>query len=86
MKYTELQAGDIVIFKRYFKILKMEDYLDGNIISINFEKRKAFICYLLGWNSELDNIPFEKIIAKLDEAGEYLNFGSLWENSILLEE
>lgn len=86
MKYKNLKSEDIVIFKRYCDILKEETFQDGNVLSVNPERKTVSILWLEGYKSRQDDIEFKKIVAKYDENGEYMNFGVYSGKSVLLNE
>lgn len=84
MKHKNLKQSDIVLFKRYCDILGKEDYQDGSVIAVYPEIQKVSISWLDGYSSRVDEVEYEKVVAKYDDNGEYMDFGSYRGNSILL--
>ena len=65
---------------------KKRKYNDGNVIYVDKDRETVCVCYLEGYKSRSDIIPFEKMIAKADENGEEMLFGGwIRGKSILLE-
>lgn len=84
MKHSELKSGDIVVFKMYCDILKREDFWDGYVVFVNEETKKVCISYLEGYKDRHDYIDYDKVVAKYDDDGEYMQFGNISGNSVLL--
>lgn len=85
MKHKEIKQDDIVLFKRHCNILNRETYQDGNVIFIDDERKLVSICWLEGYKSRNDDVPYEKVIAKYDPNGKYMEFENYSGTSILLE-
>lgn len=86
MKCSDLKFNDVVVFNVTVYAGGKEEIYDGNVISVNNERKTVCVCYLEGYKSRTDNIPFEKMIAKYDENGEEMLFGGwIRGKSILLE-
>lgn len=85
MKHEELKQNDIVIFKRYCDILEREDFQDGSVIAVYSDINKIAISWLEGYKSRVDEVEYEKVIAKYDVNGKHMKFGVYSGNSILLE-
>lgn len=86
MRCSDLKQGDIVVF--YVTVYAGEDEssYDGNVIAVYPDTRKVAVCYLEGYKSRSDIIPYEKMIAKYDKNGEVMKFGGwITGPSILLE-
>lgn len=75
MKCSELKQGDVVVFNVTVYANGKEETYDGNVISVNNERKTVSVCYLEGYKSRTDNIPFDKMIAKADENGKEMLFG-----------
>ena len=86
MKHEDLKQDDIVIFKKYSNITNKEEFQDDNIIWIDKENKTISICYLEGYKSMNDVIPYNKVVAKYEPNGEYMRFGCYSGNSVLLED
>lgn len=86
MKCSELKQGDVVVFKATVCAGGKEEVYDGNVIYVDNDRNPVCVCYLEGYKSRSDIIPFEKMIAKADENGEEMIFGGwIRGKSILLE-
>lgn len=86
MRCSELKQGDVVVFNVTVYADGKEETYDGNVISVNNERKTVSVCYLEGYKSRNDNIPFNKMIAKADENGEEMLFGGwIRGKSVLLE-
>jgi hypothetical protein len=85
MKYEDLKQNDIVIFKRYCDILEREDFQDGSVITVYTDIKKVAISWLEGYKSRVDEVEYDKVIAKYDPNGENMKFGIFSGNSVLLE-
>ena len=75
MKCSELKQGDVVVFNVTVYADGKEEVYDGNVIFVNDEKKTVSVCYLEGYKSRTDDIPFNRMIAKYDENGEEMTFG-----------
>lgn len=86
MKCSELKPKDIVVFNVTVYAGGKEEVYDGNVIYVDKERKTVCVCYLEGYKSRSDIIPFEKMIAKYDENGEEMLFGGwIRGKSVLLE-
>lgn len=86
MKCSELKPNDEVVFNVTVYAGDKEQVYDGSVIYINNDKKTVCVCYLDGYKSRTDDIPFEKMIAKADENGEEMLFGGwIRGKSVLLE-
>lgn len=86
MKCSELKEGDIVVFNVTVYAGRKEEVYDGNVIYVDKDRKTVCVCYLEGYKSRSDVIPFEKMIAKYDENGEEMLFGGwIRGKSVLLE-
>lgn len=86
MKCSDLKQGDIVVFNVTVYAGEKEEVYDGNVIYVDNSRKSVCVCYLEGYKSRSDIIPFEKMIAKADENGEEMDFGGwIKGKSILLE-
>lgn len=86
MNYKDLKIDDTVIFKRYSDILKREDYQDGTILTMDFDKKEACILWLEGYQSRTDTIKFKDISAKPDIHGEPMKLGAFRGHFFILED
>lgn len=87
MKCSDLQPNDEVVFNvKVYAGDEKEDTYDGTVLFVNKKMRTVTVCYLEGYKSRTDDIPFEKMLAKADENGEEMLFGGwIRGNSVLLE-
>lgn len=86
MKCSELKQGDVVVFNITVYAGGKEEVYDGNVIYVDNDRKVVCVCYLEGYKSRTDNIPFEKTIAKADKNGKEMIFGGwIRGKSILLE-
>lgn len=86
MKCSELKPNDTVVFYVTAYSGGKEEVYDGNVIYVDNERKTVCVCYLEGYKSRSDIIPFEKMIAKADENGEEMFFGGwIRGKSVLLE-
>ena len=87
MKCSELKQNDTVVFYVTTCTGGKEEVYDGNVIYVDKERENVCVCYLEGYKSRSDVIPFSKMIAKYDENGEEMLFGGcIRGKSVLLEE
>lgn len=86
MKYIDLKENDLVLFKTYSDILK-RDYAEvGNVIYIREDNKTIAISWLDGYQSRVDDIEFDKVIAKIDkDNGEYGEIDCIRGYFIMLE-
>ena len=86
MKCSELQKDYIVVFYVPNYTDGKEEVYDGNVIYVDNNAKSVCVCYLDGYKSRSDIIPFEKMIAKADENGEEMLFGGwIRGKSVLLQ-
>lgn len=86
MKCSELKPSDTVVFNVTVYAGDKEKVYDGNVIYVDNERKAVCVCYLEGYKSRTDDIPFGKMIAKADENGEEMLFGGwIRGKSVLLE-
>jgi len=85
MKPTELKQGEQVVFLIYDDICEKEVYDTGNVIYVDDENKRIGISYLEGYKSRSDDFNYNKVIAKYDKNGEYMNFNGIKGNSILID-
>ena len=86
MKCSELKNGDEVIFNVTVYAGGKEEVYDGTVICVDEKWKTVSVCYLEGYKSRTDVIPFKKMIAKADESGKEMLFGGwIRGKSILLE-
>lgn len=86
MKCSELKPNDTVVFYVIIYADRKEEVYDGNVIYIDNERKAVCVCYLEGYKSRSDIIPFDKMIAKADENGEEMLFDDwIRGKSIILE-
>lgn len=74
-KYSSLKEYDEVVCYVDPEHEGKDKVYDGNVISVDLEKKFAWVCYLYGYKSHTDAIPFDKMIAKGDKAGDCMTFG-----------
>ena len=84
MKPTELKRYEQVVFLVYSDIFDKEIYEIGNVIYIDKERERIRINWLEGYKSRSEDFGYNKVIAKYDKNGEYMEFGNIKGNSILI--
>lgn len=84
MKCSDLKQGRLVIFKLYSDIFKKKIPWDGNVIYVEPERKRVCVCYLDGYKSETEDIPYEDMLAAYDENGEMMTFDNIKVKSVLL--
>lgn len=84
LKIKDLNPNDNVVFKHDPYGEGREQYFDGHVISVH--DKVVFVCYLYGYKSMSDAIPYDKMIAKYDgENGVEMRFDGISGKSVLLE-
>lgn len=87
MKHIDLKENDLVLFKTYSDILKRETSEVGNVIYVREDNETVAISWLDGYQSRVDDIEFDKVIAKIDkDEGEYGEIEDIRGYFIMLEE
>lgn len=87
MKHIELKENDLVLFKMYSDILKKETSEVGNVIYVREDNKTVAISWLDGYQSRIDDIEFDKVIAKIDkDEGEYGEIDNIRGYFVMLEE
>lgn len=84
MKCSDLKISTPVVFKTYSDILERKIPMDGNVIAVIPETRNVVVCWLEGYKSRTDNIPYEDMIAAHDPNGEMMRFENISGKSVLL--
>jgi len=84
MKPTELKQGEQVVFLVYCDIYEEEIYEVGNVIYVDDERERIGISYLEGYKSRSEDFGYSKVISKYDKNGEFMEFGNISGNSILI--
>lgn len=85
MKHTQLKQEDLVIFLIKDDLSKEEVYEQGSVIKVYSHNKSIDILWLEGYRSRVDNVPFNKVIAKYDKNGEQMKFDVFSGPSVLLE-
>lgn len=85
MEYTKLKEDDLVLFKIYSDILKRETSEVGNVIRVREDEKLITIIWLEGYQSRVDDIEFNKVIAKCDDIGKYREIDGIRGKFIMLE-
>lgn len=85
MLHTELVKNDIVIFKIHCNTSEQDEYESGNVVYVDDKRKTVCICYLHGYQSRSDNVPYEKVCARYNPKGAHMVFGVFSGNSDLLE-
>lgn len=87
MKHIELKENDLVLFKMHSDILKKETSEVGNVIYVREDNKTVVISWLDGYQSRIDDIKYNKIIAKIDkDNGRYDKIDNIRGYFIMLEE
>ena len=84
LKCSELKENAQVVFKIYSDIFKRKIYETGSVIYVLPNRREACVCYLDGYKSRSENIPYEDMVACYDENGEMMSFNNIKGKSVLL--
>ena len=84
LKCSELKANAQVVFKIYSNIFKRKIYETGSVIYVLPNSREVCVCYLEGYKSRSENIPYEDMVACYDENGEMMFFDNIKGKSVLL--
>ena len=84
MKCSELKVNAQVVFKIYCDIYKRKIYEIGSVIYVLPNRREVCVCYLDGYKSRSENIPYEDMVACYDENGEMMSFNNIKGKSVLL--
>jgi hypothetical protein len=84
MKCSELKVNAQVVFKIYSDIFKRKIYEIGSAIYVLPNRREVCVCYLDGYKSRSENIPYEDMVACYDENGEMMFFDNIKGKSVLL--
>lgn len=81
---SSLCKDEIVIFLCYNDIYNKKIPTDGNVIYVDYVRHEVCVCYLDGYKSESDFIPYEDMIAVHDPEGEQMSFDHISGPSQLL--
>lgn len=84
MKCSEVKNGANVVFKVKSDIFKEKIHMDGNVIQNNKESKTMCICYLDGYQSRTETVPYEDMVAVGREDGDMMKFDNISGKSILL--
>ena len=84
LKCSELKENAQVVFKIYSDIFKRKIYEIGSVIYVLPNRREVSVCYLDGYKSRSENIPYEDMVACYDENGEMMSFNNIKGKSVLL--
>ena len=82
-KCTELKKGDIVLFYVDPYSSGQKELEQGTVIHVY--EQKVDVCYLYGYKSMTDMIPFEDLVSVYDENGEYQKFRNFSGTGFYLE-
>lgn len=83
-KCSDLEIGNHVVFKcdPYFE--GKISYYEGNVICNSASSKKICVCFLSGYKSLTETIPYEDIVAVSDPNGEYHEFPGISGRGVLL--
>ena len=84
LKCSELKENAQVVFKIYSDIFKRKICEIGSVIYVLPNRREVCVCYLDGYKSRSENIPYEDMVAYYDENGEMMSFNNIKGKSVLL--
>ena len=84
LKCSELKVNAQVVFKIYSNIFKRKIYEIGSVVYVLPNRREVCVCYLDGYKSRSENIPYEDMVACYDENGEMMSFNNIKGKSVLL--
>lgn len=71
MKHSELKQNDLVLFYIYSDILKRNYAEIGTVIYVREDSKEVMISWLCGYRTMVDDVPFDKVIATIDDNEEY---------------
>jgi hypothetical protein len=77
MKCSELTKGRPVVFNLNSDIYGKKVPMDGSVIYVLPEKRTVCVCYMDGYKSMTEDIPYEDMLATYDENGEMMKFDNI---------
>lgn len=80
-KCSSLREGEQVVFLIYSGILNKKTPMDGSVIFVSPKTEKVAICWLEGYKSRTDFIPFCDMLAVHNPEGEMIKFGNLYGRS-----
>ena len=83
-KCSDLGTNSQVVFKIYSDIFKRKIYETGSVIYVLPSIKQVCVCYLEGYKSRSENIPYEDMVACYDENGEEMRFDNIVGKSVLL--
>lgn len=84
MKCSELKVNAQVVFKIHCDIYKRKIYEIGSVVYVLPNRREVCVCYLDGYKSQSEDIPYEDMVACYDENGEMMSFDNIKGKSVLL--
>lgn len=84
VKCSELETNRSVLFYLYSNIHKKKIPEVGHVVQINKNNKTITICYLYGYKSQTDDIPYTDIIATYDKNGTFIKFHNISGTSVLV--
>ena len=76
-KCSSLKQNEAVVFMIHSDIYNKKIPETGSVIYVLPEQKKVCICYLNGYKSESDFIPFEDMLAVANPNGEVMKFRNI---------
>lgn len=84
LKCSDLTENSEVVFNIYSDIHKEKRPETGNVLGVNKNNRTVCVCWLEGYKSRMNFIPYEDMLAVADENGEMMRFDNISGKSIKL--
>ncbi len=72
---SDLQPNDNVVFQTITND-KLPETFEGHVLFVNTDSKTVTVCYLDGYRSETNNVPFDHVLAKYDKNGIPRTFGN----------
>lgn len=83
-KCSSLKENEIVVFNVWNDIYREKRPIDGNVISVDLERRVVWCCWLEGYKDYRKPIPFEDMLAVYNPNGGIMKFENISGKSDLL--
>lgn len=76
-KCSSLQENEQVVFKVDPYHNNEKRVFDGSVIYVSPDRKQVCVCYLEGYKSRTDDIPYEDMLAVYDKEGNYMKFDNI---------
>lgn len=74
---SSLKENEQVVFLLYSDIYNKKIPYDGTVVYVDRPSKKVSVCYLEGYKSYTDSIPFSDMLAVYDEKGKMMHFDNI---------